>query len=109
MTAGHYQVRFTETAEEDLMRLVDVLPNRAQDLNEWHRVEVSIRTLRQAVEKQLSVLPWSFRKAGQGSRTTRRELVLPAGAAGYVVLYEIESMRLVQVLAVRHHLEQDYH
>ncbi len=109
MTTGPYEVRFTPAAEDDLLRLTDFLLIRAQDLDEVDRVDASIRTLRQAVEKQLSAVPWSFRKAGQGSRTTRRELVVPAGASGYVALYEIESTSRVLVLAVRHQLEQDYH
>ena len=109
MTAAHYEVRFTPAAENDLVRLTDFLLDRAQELDELNQVDASIRTLRQAVEKQLSAIPWSFRKAGQGSRTTRRELVVPSGASGYVALYEIESTSHVQVLAVRHQLEQDYH
>ncbi len=109
MTAGHYAVRFTPAAEDDLVRLTDFLLSRAQDLDGLNQVDASMRTLRQAIEKQLSAFPWSFRKAGQGSSTTRRELVVPAGASGYVALYEIESMSRVQVLAVRHQLEQDYH
>ena len=109
MTDGPYEVRFTPAAEDDLVRLTDFLLIRAKDLDELNQVDASIRTLRQAVEQQLSAVPWSFRKAGQGSRTTRRELVVAAGASGYVALYEIESMSRVQVLAVRHQLEQDYH
>ena len=109
MTAGQYEVRFTPAAEDDLLRLTDFLLNRARDLVELEAVDASIQALRHAVEKQLSSIPWSFRKAGQGSRTTRRELVVPAGAFGYVALYEIESASRVQVLAVRHQLEQDYH
>jgi plasmid stabilization system protein ParE len=106
---GHYEVRFTTEAEDDLIRLADFLLGRAQDLDELNQVDASMRTLRQAIEKQLSAAPWSFRKAGQGSRTTRRELVVPADASGYVALYEIESTSRVQVLAVRHQLEQDYY
>lgn len=109
MTAGRYEVRFTPAAEDDLVRLADFLLSRARDLDELSRVEASIWTLRQVVELQLSTIPWSFRKAGRGSRTTRRELLVPAGASGYVALYEIESASCVQVLAVRHQLEQDYH
>lgn len=109
MTAGNYEVRFAPAAEDDLVRLTEFLLNRAQDLDELNQVDASIQALRQAVETQLSSIPWSFRKAGQGSRTTRRELVVPAGASGYVGLYEIESASRVQVLAVRHQLEQDYH
>lgn len=106
---GPYQVLFTPTAEEDLIRLTDFLLDRASNLDELAQVELSIQALRQSIDRQLSAIPWSFRKAGDGRRTTRRELVLPAGASGYVVLYEIESANRVLVLAIRHQLEQDYH
>lgn len=75
------------------------------DLDELNQVEASIRPLRRAIEMQPSAIPWSFRKAGHGSRTTRRELVLRTSAYGYVALYEIEWKSRVQVLAVRHQLE----
>jgi len=38
-----------------------------------------------------------------------RALIVPAGSTGYAALYEIESGHRVQVLAVRHPLEQNYH
>ena len=106
---GPYEVRFTQAAEEDLTRLTDFLLDRAQDLEALNRVETSIQTIRQAIEWQLSKSPWSLRKADRGNRSTRRELVVPAGATGYVALFEIESTNRVLVLAIRHHLEQDYH
>ena len=109
MTAGNHEVHFTPAAEDDLVRLTDFLLDRARDLGELNQVDTSIQALRQAVERPLSSMPWSFRKAGSGSRTTRRELVVPAGAAGYVASYEIESATRIPVLAVRHQLEQDYH
>ncbi|MBS0449053.1 MAG: type II toxin-antitoxin system RelE/ParE family toxin [Proteobacteria bacterium] len=109
MTDTHCEVRFTPAAEDDLVRLADFLLDRAQDMSELNQVEAAMRTLRQVIEKQLSKIPWAFRKAGQGRRTTRREMVVPGGASGYVALYEIESKSRVQVLAVRHQLEQDYH
>jgi plasmid stabilization system protein ParE len=109
VTQGPYEVRFTREAEEDLTRLTDFLLDRAQDLEALNRVEASILSLRQSIELQLSATPWSFRKAGRGDRSTRRELVVPTGAAGYVALFEIESARRVLVLAIRHQLEQDYH
>jgi hypothetical protein len=44
-----------------------------------------------------------------GSRNAlRRELVIPFGASGYVLKYEIASPQLVVVLAVRHQHETDY-
>jgi plasmid stabilization system protein ParE len=109
VTSQPHEVRFTPVAEEDLLRLTEFLVERAQNLEELDQAEDAIRMLRQAIEVQLSVMPWSFRKAAPGHRTTRRELVVPAGATGYVALYEIESHHCVQVLAVRHQLEQDYH
>lgn len=106
---GRYEVRFTPAAEDDLVRLADFLLGRARDLDELNQVDAAMRTLRRTIEEQLSAVPWSIRKAGAGSRTTRRELVVPAGASGYVALYEIEPTGCVLVLAVRHQLEQDYH
>jgi len=106
---GPYAVCFTQEAEDDLNRLTDFLLDRAQDLETLNQVEASVHTLRQTVQWQLASAPWSCRKAGPGDRTTRRELLVPAGASGYVALFEIESATRVLVLAVRHQLEQDYH
>ncbi|RZL33939.1 MAG: hypothetical protein EOP35_16765 [Rubrivivax sp.] len=45
-----------------------------------------------------------------GSRSAlRRELVVPIGASGYVLKYEIAAPELVIVRAVRHRHEADYH
>ncbi len=109
MNELRYAVHFAPSAEADLTRLTDFLLERARDLEDLDRVESSVRALRQAIEQQLAVIPWSFRKAGPGDRTTRRELVVPTGSTGYVALYEIEPTQRVLVLAVRHQLEQDYH
>ena len=38
-----------------------------------------------------------------------RELIIPFGNAGYVALFEIEGATTVNILAVRHQLEDDYH
>jgi len=38
-----------------------------------------------------------------------RELVIPFQSAGYVALYEIEGGGVVNVLAIRHQLEDDYY
>ena len=109
MTNGPYEVRFTLVAEQDLLRLADFLLQRAQNLEDLNRAEDVMQILRQTIEIQLATMPWSYRKAAPGKRTTRRELVVSTGSSGYVALYEIESKHCVQVLAVRHQLEQDYH
>jgi plasmid stabilization system protein ParE len=59
------------------------------------------------VFNQLAATPYSFRKAGK--IPTRRELIIPFGATGYVALYEIANPSSVVVLAVRHQREEDYH
>jgi hypothetical protein len=47
--------------------------------------------------------------AGRASWAFLRELVIPSRSAGYVALYEIEGGGGVNVLAMRHQLEDDYH
>ena len=109
MSELRYAVHFAPSAEDDLIRLTEFLLERVHSLEDLDRVDASVRALRQAVEQQLAAMPWSFRKAGAGNRTTRRELIVPTGSTGYVALYEIEPTQRVLVLAVRHQLEQDYH
>ena len=104
-----FRVRFAPAAQEDLVRLFDYLLERAETPEDLDRAQEVIEALRQAIFRQLAVTPFSFRKAGDGRRSTRRELIVPSGATGYVALYEIESPGAVLVLAVRHQLEQDYH
>jgi len=61
-----------------------------------------------SAQVHLSRTPFIYRKAAH-SNGLRRELVVPFGAGGYVLLYEIAGPAKVVVLAVRHQLEQDYH
>jgi plasmid stabilization system protein ParE len=51
--------------------------------------------------------PFIFRKAA--SSPFLRELIIPFGHAGYVVLYEVRDATTVDILAVRHQREDDYH
>ena len=69
--------------------------------------QAAIDAVRVAAHKQLAVTPYSFRKIGQSP--TRRELIIPFGATGYIALYEIVDATSVLVLAVRHQREEDYH
>ena len=50
--------------------------------------------------------PYSFRKAGR--RSTRRELITPSGATGYVALHDIVDPSSVLVLAIRRQREENY-
>ncbi|MFT3777704.1 MAG: type II toxin-antitoxin system RelE/ParE family toxin [Ottowia sp.] len=102
-----FSVRFSAEAEEDLDRLLDFLLDRARTLEDLELAQAAIDAVRVAAQKQLAVTPFSFRKAGRSP--TRRELIIPFGATGYVALYEIDSATSVIVLAVRHQRGEDYH
>jgi plasmid stabilization system protein ParE len=57
--------------------------------------------------KLLNFSPYSCRKVA-ADMPRLRELLIPFGASGYVVLFEIELPRTVTVLAARHQREDDY-
>jgi plasmid stabilization system protein ParE len=99
-----YAVRFTQEAQDDLLRLVDFLI--AHDPSAARHAQTAII---EAV-KFLTIFPFSCRKAeGSAGNPFLRELLIPFGAAGYVALFEIEDAHTVTVLAVRHQREEDYH
>lgn len=102
-----FAVRFSAVAEDDLLRLFDFLLDRAETVEDLDLAQAAIEALRSTVMNQLAVTPYSFRKANRSP--TRRELIIPSGATGYVALYEIAGPSSVIVLAVRHQREEDYH
>jgi plasmid stabilization system protein ParE len=99
-----YRVRFTEAAEQDLLRLFDFLVE--QDA-------AAARHAHAAVAKGIELLalfPFSCRKSEVSAASPfLRELLIPFGSAGYVALFEIEDAKTVTILAVRHQREEDYH
>ncbi|WP_408595543.1 type II toxin-antitoxin system RelE/ParE family toxin [Limnohabitans sp.] len=99
-----YALRFTEEAQEDLLRLFDFLLQ--------FDLDVALRA-RQAIEDSLQLLeqfPFTCRKAANGAHGPRlRELVISFGATGYVALFEIDDATTVTVLAIRHQREEDFH
>lgn len=101
-----FEVVLTETALDDLARLQDFLIARAR-----HREDLALaESARDAVLEALALLarnPLLFRKLGHSS--VLRELVVPFAAQGYVMLYEIVDAGRVEVLALRHQREDDYH
>jgi len=97
-----YKVRFTVEAEDDLLRLYDFMLE--QDLSVADR---ALQAIKGAVEI-LRFSPFSCRKAVP-ENPFLRELIIPFGSAGYVALFEIESSNTVNILAVRHQREEDYH
>jgi plasmid stabilization system protein ParE len=102
-----FEVRLSVEAQDDLARLFDFLLTRAKTLEDLDQAQAAIDSLRTAVTQQLAITPYSFRKAGTSS--TRRELIVPYGNAGFVALYEIVSPSWVLILAIRHQREEDYH
>ena len=99
---NRYRVRFTAGAEDDLLRLYDFLIEKDLDA-----AEHALAAIRTGIEL-LGLSPFSCRKA-VADNPLLRELVIPFGAAGYVVLFEIENPSTVTILAVRHQREEDYH
>ncbi|TCF96374.1 type II toxin-antitoxin system RelE/ParE family toxin [Paraburkholderia kirstenboschensis] len=97
-----YRVRFSGGARRDLLRLYDFLLDRDVVL-----AERALEALRKSI-LVLEDFPFTCRKANAESPFLR-ELVVPFGSSGYVVLFEIEDAATVTVLAVRHQREDDYH
>jgi len=100
-----YRVRFSRAILDDLARLAEHLvvhaPQSASDLE---------RTLRDAVEV-LERLPFVGRPASRQDAVdaTLRELIVPSGESGYVLLYRVGPGRVVSVLAARYQREEQYH
>lgn len=104
---GVFEVRYTAAAREDLLRLFDFLLERAQTIEDFDAAQAAIDALRNAVQSHLGRTPFIYRKAGNSAFV--RELIIPFGNSGYVALFEIEGADTVNILAVRHQLEDDYH
>ena len=99
-----FRVRFTQQAEEDLLRLFDFLV--LEDPEAAPRAQSAIA---KAVEL-LELFPFSCRKAiGGFGGPFLRELIIPFGGSGYVALFDIEGPGIVTIVAVRHQREEDYH
>jgi len=100
----NYRVEFSPRGGADLDRLYDFVLERNPD--DWALAERARVTLVEAVTA-LERMPFSFRKATP-SNSFLREMVVPFGATGFVVLFEVFDKRTVVVLAVRHQREDDY-
>lgn len=102
-----YTVTLLEEAVADLQRLGDFAIERelAGEIPDWATPQRALDAIREGMSL-LSWSPWSCRKAQLGNGRSR-ELIVPFGAAGYVVLFEIVGSDVV-VGAVRHQREEDY-
>jgi plasmid stabilization system protein ParE len=97
-----YRLRISADAQADLERLFAFLVE--------HDIDAALRA-RAAIERayaQLQEFPFAYRKSGQGEDPFLRELLVPFGSAGYVILFEIGRDVMVTVAAVRHQREDDY-
>lgn len=97
-----YQVRYTRTARDDLLRLYRFLVE-----NDLEAAQRAIAAIRKSVAL-LEDFPFSCRKA-LPENPFLREMVISFGDGGYVVLFEVEADNLVTVLAVRHQREEDFY
>lgn len=97
-----YRVRYTEEARADLKRLYGFLLAR-----DFQAAEKAIETIIKTVNS-LREFPFAARKA-PGDDPFMRELIIPFGSAGYVALFQIKDATTVNILAVRHQREDDYH
>ena len=105
--SGSFEVRYSDPARDDLLRLFDFLLEQARTAEDLDAAQAAIDAIRDAVERNLSRSPFVYRKAADSPFL--RELLISFGGTGYVALYEIEDASHVMVLAVRHQLEDDYH
>lgn len=102
-----FKVEFTPEAEADLERLFDFVLARAETVDDATRAFDLVELLRTVADGHLSITPYSYRKVGD--RPTLRELILPFGATGYVLRFDIRSPELVLVIGARHQHEEDFH
>ena len=102
-----YSVVLLDQAIEDLRRLEDFaidreLPSATPD---WSVPQRALDAVREGL-RLLSWSPYTCRRAELGNGRSR-ELVIPFGTTGYVVLFEVVGDEVV-VGAVRHQREDDH-
>ncbi len=102
-----FKVEFTPEADADLDRLFDFLLARAQTAEDAMRAYEAVEAIRIAANSHLSTTPYSYRRVGQ--RPTLRELIVPFGATGYILRFDIRTPELVLVVGARHQREEDFH
>ena len=106
MTAS-YTVRLLDTAVADLRRLEDFAIERelASETPDWTSPQRALDAIREGL-RLLTWSPFSCRKAELGNGQSR-ELIIPFGGSGYVLLFEVVGNEVI-VGAARHQREEDY-
>ena len=102
-----YAVLLLEEAVADLQRLEDFAIERelSSDAPDWSVPQRALDAVREGM-RLLSWSPFTCRRAELGNGRSR-ELIVPFGGTGYIVLFEIVGDRVL-VGAVRHQREDDY-
>lgn len=102
-----YAVTLLQEAVEDLRRLEDFAIERelASETPDWTVPQRALDAIRKGM-RLLSWTPYTCRRAELGNGRSR-ELIVPFGGAGYVVLFEVVGNDVI-VGAVRHQREEDY-
>lgn len=96
-----YTIRFTRVAKEDLTRVFEFHADKDPDV-----AERALSAIRKGIPL-LKEFPFTCRKIDE-ENPFLRELLIPFGSAGYVLLFEIENENFVTILAARHQREDDY-
>ncbi len=101
-----YVVTLLDEAVQDLQRLQEFAIQRELDSEtpDWTTPERALAAIGEAM-RLLAWSPYTCRKAELGNGRSR-ELLVPFGTAGYVVLFEVIGHD-VAVGAVRHQREED--
>ena len=102
-----YAVTLLQEAVADLRRLENFAIERelASETPDWTTPQSALDAIRDGM-RLLSWSPYSCRRAELGNGRSR-EMIVPFGGTGYIVLFEIVADEVV-VGAVRHQREEDY-
>jgi plasmid stabilization system protein ParE len=102
-----YTVTLLQEAVADLRRLEDFSIERelASETPDWSTHQRALDAIREGM-RLLSWSPYTCRRAELGNGRSR-ELIVPFGRTGYIVLFEIIGDNVI-VGAVRHQREEDY-
>ena len=102
-----FTVTLLPEAVQDLQRLDDFVIERelSSETPDWATPQRTLDAVREGM-RLLSWSSYSCRRAELGNGRSR-ELIVPFGGTGYIVLFEIVS-DVVVVGAVRHQREDDY-
>lgn len=97
-----YKIQWTLKSREDLRRHYAYLLDFDEDIaaHAYAAITKSVTLL--------EMFPFSCRKA-KGDDAFLRELVVPFGSSGYIVLFRVDDGKTVTVAAVRHQREDDYY